>query len=73
MQPGSFYFLKNIYFTDFPDKNLMRNIETVQGAKGRQSCFYAFHDQDKDIYWLVPISSRLDKFQNIYNQKLNKT
>jgi len=72
IQPGSFYFLKDIYFTDFPDKNLMRNSETMQGAKGRRPCFYAFHDQGKDIYWLIPISSRLDKFQNIYNQKFNK-
>ncbi len=72
MQPGSFYFLKDIYFTDFPDKNLMRNSETMQGAKGRRPCFYTFHDQVNDIYWLIPISSRLEKFQRVYDQKLNK-
>ncbi len=42
MQAGSFYFLKDIYFTDFHDKNLMRNSETIQSVKGRRPCFLRF-------------------------------
>lgn len=72
MQTGSFYFLKDIYFKDFSDKNLMRNSETMQGAKGRRPCFFSFHDQNNDIYWLTPISSRIEKLRKVYNQKLSK-
>ena len=43
--------------------------EDSYGKHGRP-CFYCF--EYNNIYWLVPISSRLEKFRKIYNDKMEK-
>jgi hypothetical protein len=48
----------------------MRNKETVNGKIHDRPCYYAFEDTNKFIYWLIPISSQLDKFQKIYDKKM---
>jgi hypothetical protein len=36
-------------------------------------CFYAFSDKkNPDIFWCVPISSRIEKFEGIVQNKLNR-
>ena len=72
MNQGCFYFLKDQYFIDFPDKSLMKNKETVNGVAHDRPCFYSFYSSETGIYWLIPFSSRLEKYKELYNQKMTK-
>ena len=73
MEQGSFCFLSKQYFIDFPDDKLMKNKEVLDGVKVNRPCFFAFEDEfNKNIYWLVPISSRCEKFKLIYDKKVKK-
>lgn len=68
MTNGCFYYIKDKYFTDFPDSKLMKNKETVNGQPHDRPCFYAFKDKNTGLYWMIPFSSRVDKYQVYYNQ-----
>jgi hypothetical protein len=74
MEQGQFCFITDAFF-DIHDKEskLMRNKETIDGKVHGRPCFYAFADKkNPSIYWCVPISSQVDKYSSIYNQKIAK-
>jgi len=60
------------YFVDFPDRFLMKNKEVVNGSIHDRPCFYAFFECKTQIYWMIPFSSQLSKFQNEYQKKIVK-
>jgi hypothetical protein len=68
---GSFYFIKDEYFTDYSDDKLMKNGEKDDKEHNRP-CYYAFKDNKTPIYWLIPFSSQTDKFQRVYDKKVIK-
>lgn len=70
MQIGHFYYLSDRYFIDFPDKYLMRNKETINGQSHDRPCFYTFRDSDTGLFWMIPFSSKVNKFRMIYNKKV---
>ena len=72
MDTGHFYFIKDQYFIDFPDTKLMQNKETVNGKTHNRPCFYAFLDKKTGLYWMIPFSSQVSKFQKIYDTKIEK-
>ena len=72
MNTGHFYYIKDQYFIDFPDPHLMKNKETIDGQPHDRPCFYAFLDTATKLYWMIPFSSQVDKFQKIYNTKIDK-
>lgn len=72
MQAGLFYFLVDDYFVDFPDSNLLRNKEMVGGKPHNRPCFYAFRNDSSEIYWMIPISSKIEKYQKIYDKKIRQ-
>lgn len=59
-----FYFISNSFYDDFPDPALMKNKE--DGHK--RPCFFAVQD-DEGLYWMIPISSKVEKFKKIYERK----
>ena len=69
---GHFYYIKDQYFIDFPDTYLMQNKETVNGKVHDRPCFYAFKDHSSGLYWMIPFSSQVSKFKNIYDKKKQK-
>ncbi|MCL2212449.1 MAG: hypothetical protein FWB93_01255 [Oscillospiraceae bacterium] len=69
---GSFCFLRDNYFHDFPDVNLMQNKETISGQAHNRPCFFAFKDKDTQIHWLIPVSSQVEKYKKIYNKNMAK-
>lgn len=74
MKQGEFCFIADLFYS-IHDKEclLMQNKETIDGVAHGRPCFYAFPDkQNPSIYWCVPISSKLDKYERIYNHKLVK-
>lgn len=72
MDIGHFYFLADKYFTDFPDLYLERNKETINGQSHSRPCFYAFTDNSTQIYWVIPFSSKIAKYQAVYEKKIQK-
>lgn len=72
MDVGHFYFITDNYFVDFPDRNLMRNGQTVAGVNHGRPCFYSFYDLYQQIYWVIPISSKVPKYRSVYNSKIKK-
>ena len=67
-----FYFLKDEYFDTFKDNNLMKNKESIDGKIANRPCFYAFKDNNTNLYWLIPFSSKITKFKKIYQIKIEK-
>lgn len=64
MKRPQLYFLKDQYYIDFPDDKLMKNKEMVNGIPHNRPCFLAFPDhRDSRIFWIVPISSRVEKYR----------
>jgi len=70
MDIGKFYFIKDQYFIDFPDKDLQTNKENINGKEHNRPCFYVIQDNlNASIYWMVPISSGTAKYQRFYDAK----
>lgn len=65
MIAGHFYFLKPEYLQQFANPKFMNNNEH------NRPYFCAF-TEDNLIFWLVPISSKVDKFEGIFNTKIKR-
>ena len=66
IENGKFYFIKDEFFDIFKDYKLMENKENGN----KRPCYFCFRDSEDDkIIWFVPISSKVDKYRAIYNEK----
>src|SRR5699024_573943 len=73
MPRAQLYFLSNEYYQDFPDDKLMQNKDTIDGVPHSRPCFFAFPDaRIPEIYWVVPISSKYEKYKRIEQDKIKK-
>ena len=72
MLTGHFYYIRDEYFRDFQDEKLMSNKEISQGQAHDRPCFYAFEDKKTGLFWLIPISSQVEKYEAIYDKKVAK-
>ena len=70
MKQGTFLFISDSFFTKHdPNRNLMQNKED---GKDRP-CFYAIQDKkNQDIFWCVPISSKVKKYEGIVQRKIER-
>ncbi len=66
VENGKFYFIRDEFFDVFKDYNLMLNKENGN----KRPCYFCFRDvENSKIIWFVPISSKVDKYKEIYNKK----
>lgn len=73
LMQAQLYFLSNQYYVDFPDDKLMKNKELVNGIPHNRPCFFAFLDSNRpEIYWIVPISSKYEKYRKVEQEKIKK-
>ena len=72
MKKGHFYYINDQYFLDFPDSKLMNNKENINEQANDRPCFYAFEDFKTGLYWMIPISSQIEKYYRYYNNKMKK-
>lgn len=69
VEDGKFYFIKNEFYTLFEGYDLMENKENGHN----RPCYFCFNDPEKEeIIWFVPISSKVDKYKRIYENKKKK-
>ena len=66
VKTGYIYHIKDEFFDVVDDENLMTNHE-----RGKKRPTY-FTIKDKDILWFIPLSSKVDKYKKIINNKMNK-
>lgn len=62
------YHIKDCYFEKANDKNLMKNKE----SGGYRPTYFCLKDNRTSLLWMVPLSSKIDKYQNIYNNKVKR-
>lgn len=73
MTKEHFYFLKDDYCNRYEKYGVMKNKEVIDGVAHNRPCFYAIQDsEDNDIFWMIPISSKISKYQQILQQKLQR-
>ncbi len=73
MKENNFYFIKDMFFEDFPDPNLMQNKEIIDGKRHDRPCFFAISDKKyKNLFWFIPISSRIAKYKAIHKRKVQR-
>ena len=63
MKKTGFYIIKDKFFEDMPDPYLKGN------KAGNRPHFYCFEESTTGIYWMIPLSSKVDKFKRIIEQK----
>ena len=70
IEAGKFYFIKDSFFEKVKDKELLQN--KSNGNKRR--CYFCFKDiHNNNLIWFVPISSKIEKYKNIYIHKLKSS
>lgn len=67
-QEGYVYHIKDEYFEKVRDSNLMQNKE---GGTYRPT-FYCLRDNKTSLLWMVPLSSRVEKFKAIHDKQVTK-
>jgi len=75
MKKGRFYFISDEFYEKYDyNKTLMRNKEAdSDGALHNRPCFFAFPDKKhNEIYWLVPVSTKHEKYQIVFDSKVEK-
>lgn len=70
MITGHFYFIKTEFYEALPDCNLMPNKEDDSNGEHGRPCHYCF--EYNGLFWMVPISSKVEKYEKIYNHKVEK-
>ncbi len=66
---GCFYFIKDTFFEIIDDSELMQNKENGN----KRPCYYCFKSKKYDnIIWFIPVSTKVDKYQKIYDNKIQK-
>jgi hypothetical protein len=66
---GCFYFIKDIFFDIIDDSELMQNKENGR----KRPCYYCFKSKEyKNIIWFIPVSTKVDKYKKVYDNKLKK-
>ena len=66
VETGYIYHIKDEFFDIVNDDNLMQNHE-----RGKKRPTY-FTIKDNDILWFIPLSSKVEKYQEIVNKKIKR-
>jgi len=66
IESGKFYFIKDDFFNMFKEYKLTENKENGN----KRPCYFCFSDfENEEIIWFVPISSKVEKYKKIYENK----
>ena len=69
VKQGYSYHIKDRFFSDVSDSSLMSNKENGN----YRPHYYAIEDsKNKDIFWMIPISSKVEKYKKIIAAKIKR-
>lgn len=63
MKQTGFYIIRDEFFADMDDPYLKGNKEE------NRPHYYCFDDKGSGIYWMIPLSGRVDKYRSIIEKK----
>lgn len=74
METGKLYFVKDDFYERFKGCGLLENKEVIDGKQHNRPCCYLFKfaHNDSGIYWLIPISSKVSKYESEYQKSIEK-
>ena len=74
METGKLYFVKDKFYERFKNCGLLENKEIIDGKEHNRPCCYLFKykQEDTDIYWMIPISSKVSKYESEYQKSIKK-
>lgn len=74
MKTGKLYFVKDEFYEKFKDFGLLENKDIIDGKPHNRPCCYLFkfEEMNENVYWMIPISSQVEKYENQYETSLNK-
>ena len=74
MDTGRFYFVKDWFYDRFKNCGLLENKEITSGKEHNRPCCYLFKfdKSDENIYWMIPISSKVSKYESEYRKSIEK-
>ena len=64
MVERGFYIIKDKFFKDMNDPYLKGNKEA------NRPHYYCFKEEETGLYWMIPLSSRIDKYKKIMSKKI---
>lgn len=67
-QEGYVYHIKEEYFEKVQDKNLMQNKENGT----YRPTFFCMRDSKTSLLWLVPLSSRVEKYKILHDKQVSR-
>lgn len=70
MENNKLYFIKEEYFIKYKEDTNSKNKPQDENGEHNRPCYYAFNEGD--IHWMIPISSKVEKYKNIYNKCIEK-
>lgn len=71
MVEGGFYFIKDDFFLKFQNENFKKNKEFTARPH-----VFAFKDSKTNLYWMIPVSSRIEKYERLltkFNERKKST
>jgi hypothetical protein len=74
VEVGKLYFVKDEFYEKFKGCGLLENKEMVNGKQhGRPCCYlFKFNNSDEEIYWMIPISSKISTYKAEYDKSIKK-
>lgn len=74
MDTGKLYFVKDEFYDRFKGCGLLENKEVICGKQHNRPCCYLFKfaNDTSDIYWMIPISSKVSKYELEYAKSVEK-
>ena len=63
MKKTGFYIIMDKFFEDMSDPYLKGN------KAGNRPHYYCFEDTSTEIYWMIPLSSQIDKYKRIVEER----
>jgi len=64
MKKTGFYIIKEKFFIDTADPYLKRN------KQENRPHYYCFRDTKDGVYWMIPLSSKVEKYRTIMNKRV---
>ena len=72
MEKGLLYFVADEFYERFGDYGLLKNKEMINGKVHGRPCCYLFSFEDDPLYWMIPVSSKVEKYEREYNKSIKK-
>ena len=73
MKTGYLYFVKDELYDKFGKYGLLGNKESEKKALHNRPCCYLFHlEYGENIFWMIPVSSRIEKYEKEYKKSIDK-